>query len=462
MDAIDAVRHDAASLYSFVDSISRDCERGIYPSYVRSSHDFFEYVLNLSKSIKLYLKGFLAGLDPQLAVQNPKDFLDQAQFIRSLRLNLFEFHGLIQPALDADTLHAPYALLEALKRRLASLPQFANIDFVVIHTSDVNYYQIGASDIRDLAKLIAQTVPGAPEFPKHLGVVGIPYSQSSGLFLNVALAHEMGHYVFQENHYGDVLSPEATKAILSATPASGNLGLGLAWCKDRVVRWCEEVFCDLFALWLIGPAFSFSYIELFAYSRVAPPLVGSKPPIFSQIKFYPTHPPAGLRLREHVRFMSHPSLDWWQEISAGQSHYISLLSDASNLNDSIFTFSDNRGGIERLALSGFYSMLNRVHDLARSAISGVPSCLGDFRRDKTLIQDVISVGIVPSRLVEEAASVRIPNTVSLVNAAYLFYLERLDDLIDQVDSTDRNCLHCRSHWSRNVESWTTKALEDVN
>jgi hypothetical protein len=465
MTPIEAVRHDAASLYHFVESISKDCDCGDHPSYVKSSTDFFSYIRELSSAIKKFLKDFVENLDPALATSNPVDFNNQAQVIRNLRFNLFEFHKLIKPALDADTLHGPYPLLDALTLRLRQIPGFESAEFVLIHTSDLNYYQIGASNVRQLADLVAALIPGAPVFPKHLGVVGIPYSQSAGLFLNVALAHEMGHFVFQERLLRAQLSHVATQAVLACAGSGNALGLNLAWCRDRVLGWCEEIYCDLFALWLIGPAFSFSFIELFAYSRVAPPLsksANTQVSIASEVKFYPSHPAPALRLREHVVFMREASLDWWKEIEQGSSHYLDLLKDASTLDNNLFTFSDQKGGnLEKIALDAFFKVVDKVHETVRSTFTNVPTGVTEFVRDRQSIQDYLSYGLVPSRLVTDLGII-IPPTVSLITSSYIFYLESLDLLINRVDGAENNCLECRSHWSGAIEMWTTKALEDVN
>jgi hypothetical protein len=152
-----------------------------------------------------------------------------------------------------------------------------NARFAVLHTNELNYFQIGARDVREFAAGIAMIVPNAPPFPKDMGIIAHPYSQSSSIFLNFALAHEMGHFVFQERREAKRILPgivrslkASIKSLKKSTP-SMNLGLrDPEWCRDRVLDWCEEIYCDLFALWLIGPCFTFSFIELFALSRLAP------------------------------------------------------------------------------------------------------------------------------------------------------------------------------------------------
>jgi hypothetical protein len=160
--------------------------------------------------------------------------------------------------------------------------------------------------------------------------------------------------------------------------------------------------------------------------------------------------------------MRHPTLKWWTHISTNSSHYVQLLNDAAVLTDDLFTFNDQKAGLEQIALDAFFSLLPKIHESVRSAVMNVPSDVTNFSQDQMLINKYLSYGVVPSRLVEDELVVRTPTTVSLVNGGFLFYLEKLDLLIERVEGTNKNCLECRANWSRNVESWITKALEDVN
>src|SRR5271157_2735918 len=101
---IDEVRHDAAALHRFIDSIAIDCNRDEdYPTYVEPSKEFFGYISGLADATKSYLAQFVDALDPSLATTDPQDFYSQTQVIRTLRLTWFRLHELVKPALDADT-----------------------------------------------------------------------------------------------------------------------------------------------------------------------------------------------------------------------------------------------------------------------------------------------------------------------------------------------------------------------
>ena len=70
--------------------------------------------------------------------------------------------------------------------------------------------------------------------------------------------------------------------------------------------------------------------------------------------------------------------------------------------------------------------------------------------------------MVPSTLVQKRKE-RFPDAIALINAAYLFYLESLPELMQRIkgQSEDSLSLSLRSKWAERVESWTLKALEDI-
>ena len=466
---IEEVRHDAAALHRFIDSIASGCKvAGDYPSYAESSSEFFNYIHSLGEKTKAYLAQFVNGLDPQIAVDDPQDFYDRAQIIRTLRLSWFELHKLVKPALDADTLHVPFPLVDALTARLRMIPGFERVRFAVLHTNQLNYFQIGARSVRDFAAEIATIVPDAPEFPKDLGIIAHPYSQSSSVFLNIALAHEMGHFAFQEGAEADQIKPKIIKALKAATDGMTLGHRDPEWCRDRVLDWCEEIYCDLFALWLVGPCFSFSFIELFALSRLASG--GVSTPIASEAVFKDSHPAMAYRIGEHVRFLMTSELGWWERIknksangsNAETNHYVTLMTEAEGLPRGSFSFqSQFKPGLSKVVLDTFLEVSDEVSQVVKRALSSVPTEVSFFDDQRTAIEKYLSFGVVPSRLVFPDGSVQIPKTLALLNAANLFYLERLDQLILRIKGGRPTCLECRALWAERVELWTSKALEDI-
>src|SRR5262249_19586153 len=78
-----------------------------------------------------------------------------------------------------------------------------------------------------------------------------------------------------------------------------------------------------------------------------------------------------------------------------------------------------------------------------------------------LVQLYLSWGIVPSMLIHEQQEF-VPDAVLLINAAYLFYLEGVSKLIERIKVDPKeNQVPQRAKWSKRVEQWTLKSLEDL-
>jgi hypothetical protein len=274
----------------------------------------------------------------------------------------------------------------------------------------------------------------------------------------------MGHFAFQERDETTRLTPGVIDAIQKASPGSLK-ALDLVWCKDRVLRWCEEIYCDLFALWLIGPSFSFSFIELFGLSRLGPAYpAGGKPrsSIASLNNFSDSHPAQAFRLGEHVRFLNNPALGWWDKIKDGNSHYVRLLKDAEVLDQGDFRFSSqSHPTLDSIALKAFLQVVPQITTAEIAAFAGVDVGSKSFEALRPKISEYLSYGVVPSMLSVGDQFV-IPTIVATANAAHLFYLEELDTLIRRIGGARADCLECRALWSERLEMWTSKALEDVN
>jgi len=103
--------------------------------------------------------------------------------------------------------------LEALYRKFHLIAGFDKVEFTVFHLNELNYLQVRASWFRQFAQKLASQIPNAPTFPLHLGLIGIPYSQSSAVFLNALIPHEMGHFVFQQRDISRSLLPEINNCL---------------------------------------------------------------------------------------------------------------------------------------------------------------------------------------------------------------------------------------------------------
>ena len=166
-------------------------------------------------------------------------------------------HTYIKPATDAHTLNLPISLLELATDHIRRIPNMERTEIVVLLTPELMYYQ-NTPQLR---------------LPEHLVFLEIPYSQGPGFFTNLAIYHELGHYVFDQLSDSPKQSPSfklLTESLEAAFEAAFNEKLGtqittpskIMAAKTVLDRWTQEIFCDLFAVRHIGPAFSFALIDI--------------------------------------------------------------------------------------------------------------------------------------------------------------------------------------------------------
>jgi hypothetical protein len=471
----EALRHDAASLYHFIDSISAHCdERRESPAYLEPSRKFFKYIRELGDAIKSYVNDFVNS-----APKDPRLYKVYREKLHLLSSSWSALHKYVKPAVDADTLSIPSPLVDSFIRRFRSIPRFRNAAFTVFHLHQLNYLQVRAGFVRALAKRLKSIVPGAEEFPPDLGMIGIPYSQSSSVYLNCLIPHEMGHFVFQELGKLQDLLPEIEKSLHRALgagdPAAGKKVLAAlkpeeqAWCSNRIESWAEEIFCDLFALRLVGPCYSLAYIELFGLTTVLDPAVPSGHVLTQEFcEFSSSHPADLYRLKQHVMLLEELGYEsrgkkftWWAELDKFQSHYVEVLKVARSISDGEFTSSFDQKWHQHFeeTRKAFFGLADILRATVNEVVGNLDSGLKGFRIFGPCIEEYLSNGVVPSTVLV-GGHLCYPDPLAILNASYKFYLESLDTLINSIQNQDSSSVGHRDRWIKRLELWTIKALED--
>ncbi len=257
------LRHDLTALYAFIDSIIGSClSRSPSAAYTPAADRFFVFVLDLATICKEHIANW--------SVEDDEEFEDRREELGTIRAARRELRKLIKPVLDADTLHFPSAVVDGIVRRFREAPKFAQTEFAIFHTAEFNYVQIRTADLRRVAAKIRHIIPGAPEFPSNLGLIGIPYSQGTTAFANCLVAHEIGHYVYRGTNYQGT---SVETAFQSEAAVAIKVALGDEYNKHDedhrnamvkvVTQWAEELFCDLFGVTLLGPCYTYAYIEAY-------------------------------------------------------------------------------------------------------------------------------------------------------------------------------------------------------
>lgn len=447
------VRHDASSLYQFVSSITLHCDsKNPAAAYLSSSERFFKYIIELGHATKTYVKDFPAGRT--LAAQ----FLDLRDDIATLRGSWQFLHLFVKPALDSDTLHLPTSLIQGLIERFREIPDYADTDFAIYHTDLFNYLNVQLNVFKPIADDTAALVKG-PKFPEKLALIGIPYSQSSSLFMNCLIPHEMGHHVFGDKGLGAKFRPVIEKELQQLFGTTLNT-LDRSAITNILVRWAEELFCDVFAVRLVGFCYSFAFIELFDISKALDE--AGKLTRSAGMTDFDEYPPHLFRLQQQLAILKKDK--WWDELKSVDAQYVYLLEAVDLMKETDFNLS-NFGPIDTSKVkAAFLKVVPAIYSELDTVTVGLESGLEEWKSVCPKIESYLEQGIVPSNLLEKRGELKfhVPSLVPLLNSSYKFYVQLLDTLLNHIDGADVNDIKCRSEWATKVQMWTAKAIEDGN
>ena len=444
------VRQESAALYRFVESTIRRCsEIHEYPVYPETSDKFLRHIEELGTKTKEYLESF-----PEAVEKDSRTASSKRRKLQSLRNGWEAIHEYLEPAIDADSLHVPTSLISALQHEIRSIKDLASLEFTVFHSDRVNYLQLPAGTLKETADLIAD-ITGGKRFPASLGLVGMPYSQSSGFLLNTLLVHEMAHVAYQNVFSADVTT-QTDRALEGLESQVGILEERDATiARDTLEHWAEELFCDLLSICLIGPAYSFALIELTGATILVDSPETTLDPFHSFMEYHPAE-----IARFHTHLMLLRRLGWWKEIENIPSCYIQVLtlSEKKKPDLRIETEVPSDVGDERF-LNTFWEVAVWLIDFVIQETPTPANSIKEYRRQSRTICSYLSEAVVPSTIVLNRKRVH-PSPVVIINAVFRFYLASIPQLIKNVDKEDHFSVEARSRFTERLELWALKALED--
>jgi hypothetical protein len=152
---------------------------------------------------------------------------------------------------------------------------------------------------------------------------------------------------------------------------------------------------------------------------------------------------------------------WWNTISRLASDHRSQIEQLAAVPDQQYKlYLDRQTPSNDLALEAFRQLLGTVEELVKRITAKPVDAVECFAAERGDIENCLAKGIVPSRLFSgRPLSSALP--VAVVNAAFCFYLtDELPKLINRLADQDASNLQHRSHWTKRLEMWTIKAIED--
>jgi hypothetical protein len=444
---LDELLHNAAVLFRFADFIEEYCrEQARSQRYVDASGEFFRYAGAFASAVKKYVRR-----NVELAGR----FHKRVETIRPHLVGLSKYlqllHTVIKPAADAHTLSIPAPLIKLATDTLELVKGIGASKVVVLLTPHFMYLQRPHTPFRDEARRAERIIPEAA-FPEKLGFIEIPYSQGPGFFTNLVIYHEIGHFVYEElstqsrrmkqvERLHSAMNNAVSKRVRSRSDERT-----LAYIDDMITAWTQEIFCDLFAIRLIGPAFSFALVEMLAVLG----LLAEK----SRIKFDREHPAPAYRIAEHVRLLEKDS--WWDAIADLEPEQKSILKALTKIPRSKYTFDEEAPGKRGLVNVFLDSVVPEIRALIDTITPDPANAVNDFQKTRSGIEDCLRAGVVPHP--KQSGSYE---PVSVVNAAFCYYLTSLPKLVRKYEEPKfQQDVEKHSIWTDRLEKWTMKAVED--
>lgn len=356
-------------------------------------------------------------------------------------------HAFIKPVLDADSLKVPYPLIHFISKHIGELKSVDEAKIVIEIISELNYHHYSLTDLKKSFKWLLGII-GGPELEPGFGFLGLPFTQSKSLFMNCLLYHEIGHFIAEE---ACVFSSKIRKDVITIIePSFKDHNEYINWAVNRIIVWMEELFADLVAAKLLGPAYSFAYMEL---NRLLPS---------EQIRtFNIDHPCDALRFREQYRALLKDK--WNKNENDEPRERWDQLREISTINENEYLPPDVSDiqmlqvwkGLMRFLCEK--KIIEQVHDLANESIEGRNNPRDLYRRDAKIVKQCLEHGIVPS--VGKNYN-DMPHPTSIINGAMFYWLSGMDKLYQVVTSFSENKIKDRDELEQRVEMWCIKAIED--
>ena len=409
---------ESAALFRFVDSVIRRCsEVHQHPVYTKTSETFLTYVRTLGNETKQFLEAF-----PRSIEKDQDTVRSKRKKLNSIRSGWETIHEYLQSTLEADTLHIPTSLILAFQDAINKIPHLKRLKFTVFHSDQVNYIQLPPGAVKEAADNLADVIKGT-RFPLNLGLIGMPYSQSGGFFLNCLLAHEMAHVAYQEV-FSPEIETEIERVLENLEKEVGALDdYEMSQALDTLEYWIEEIFCDLFAICIIGPAYSFALIEIYGATLLVDTPDSVQDPFHSFMQYHPAE-----ITRFHIHLLFYKKLGWWKWMEQMSTAYVDVLRVSERKSSNVrieSTIIPQRVGDDRF-LKCFWEISAWLMDYTITHAPSPKRLIADCERQSDVICQYFRRAIVPSTIVIKGKKFY-PSPVVLINTAFRFYLEKSAD-----------------------------------
>ncbi|MDH4241143.1 MAG: hypothetical protein OEW48_16415, partial [Phycisphaerae bacterium] len=348
------------------------------------------------------------------------------------------------------------------------------VSLVVLGSSNLMYYKYNLKHLRNLTRRLRSTViKNYPLLPEDIGILKFPYCAAQEILVNCILFHEMGHYIYEktnleEQFLNDIESNLAkfvqdNKIIEKLKPKDPDLACNklFIYAGGLMSSWAEEIFADIFAIRVLGPAFHLACLEM---EQILPT------DIKRNKNFSRTHPADDFRFKMHAKWLSDGE---WDEIINKRTPPVFArltLCKKLQLKNNYFSINcepplgesdeskDLKEKLHTWMFKEFEKMVIKVEDELSTKLKDYENPFSDFDKYNSLVRVSLEHGIVPST-VNDNKQKHHPNPTTILNSGFFFYLGGMDALLEKVENDDSD-VDNRMNYEKRLNQWLAKAIED--
>ncbi|MFA5424443.1 MAG: hypothetical protein WC374_11370 [Phycisphaerae bacterium] len=430
-------------------------------TYLCETEGFLEHIKTSLKAIDKFVR---ETISKEMAPPLTKVKLKEFDLIREGLSWLYIF---VKEAIDADTLSIPYSLTIFLNHAATELQNPKKVSLVVLGSSDLMYYKYNLGNLKKLTNNLASIIDGYQVLPEEIGILKFPYCAAQEVLVNCILFHEMGHYIYEKTELQDVFYNKIkNNLIMFIRSEVGDEGIKnlppwkllLNYVTNLLLRWIDEIFADIFAVRVLGPAFHLASLEMEQIITTG---------IKRNRNFSGTHPANDFRFKTHAKWLTDG--DWDEIINERTPQVFEQLKVCEKLRFENGDFTINcksplsdgnlEGKLHNWMLQEFEKMVIRVEDELSSKLKNFENPISDFKNNDSLVTTCLEHGVVPSTVYNEKKQICHPNPTTILNSGFFFYLGGMEALLEKVKSKGPK-IDKRINYEKRLNQWLAKAIED--
>lgn len=433
-------------------------------TYLLETEEFLKYIVKSLESIE---KSIRNTIEQPIEEELLKSKLREFGLIKKVLSSLYV---LTKETIDSDTLSMPYSLTILLNDLVKKIDKLDTTSLVVLSSSNLMYYKYNLDRLRNLTQSISTyVVKDYPVLPSNIGILKFPYCAAHNVLINCILFHELGHYIYEitniEKNFIEKIENDLAELVIQEhiLEKIKPIKPHIAWnklsiyVKGLLTSWTNEIFADITAIRMLGPAFHLACLEM---EHILPTEIeGNK-------DFSRTHPADNFRFKMHAKWLKEEK--WDSIINKRTPEIFQRLEECKKLKIEDFKikcqspFGEKKeieDILHKWMLVEFEKMVLKVEKEISEKISNTENPIDDFKKNDLLVTRYLSHGVVPSTVYDDKKNKYHPCPTTMLNSGFFFYMDGMRELIQKIKA-DISETEKRLKYEKRLNEWLEKAIED--